>query len=94
MGKNILFNEREYDNLSDDELFDPYELIEKAIRSHYNVKNEYIELEINHIYTSGSDIQMKGTYLVKDTKLDERKWQGDFDILINEYFKIKKQMIE
>jgi hypothetical protein len=94
MGKNILFNEREYDNLSDDELFDPYELIEKAIRSHYNVKNEYIELEINQIYNSGSDIQMKGTYLVKDTKLDERKWQGDFDILINEYFKIKKQMIE
>lgn len=91
MDRNYLYTEGKYDSFTEDELFDPYMLIEQAIRDHYNFKHEFIDLIINEINNLGSDIFIKGSYMIKDNRYNNsRDWQGEFDLLLNEYLKIKK----
>jgi hypothetical protein len=94
MDKNILKTEMRYGDSSEDELFDPYILIENAIRNHYNLKEKFIELNMNQINNVGSDIQIKGVYIIKESNIDEDiDLKGEFDIILNEYFKIKSEII-
>lgn len=91
MDKSYLYTEGRYQSYTDDELFDPYMLIEKAIRNHYNFKHELIDLTINEINNLGSDIYIQGDYIIKNNRYNNsRNWQGEFDLLLNEYLKIKK----
>ncbi|MHA2393518.1 MAG: hypothetical protein ACXAEX_16395 [Promethearchaeota archaeon] len=94
MDKNILKTEIRYGDSSEDELFDPYILIENAIRNHYNLKEKFIELNMSQINNIGSDIQIKGIYMIKESNIDEdANLRGEFDIILNEYFKIKSEII-
>lgn len=94
MDKNIFNTEMRYGDSSEDELFDPYILIEKAIRNHYNLKDKLIELNMSQINNIGSDIQIKGVYIIKEPNIDEDiDLRGEFDIILNEYFKVKSEII-
>ena len=94
MDKNILKTEIRYGDSSEDELFDPYILIENAIRNHYDLKEKFIELNMSQINNIGSDIQIKGIYMIKESNVDEdANLRGEFDIILNEYFKIKSEII-
>ena len=61
---------------------------------HYNLKEKFIELNMNQINNIGSDIQIKGVYIIKESNIDEdTDLKGEFDIILNEYFKIKSEII-